>query len=180
MDLYGWILEQISGKEKLARYAEAEWWEPWVLRRCAADRKLLTIHKPRHVDWAPGEAYRHDPYVCEGCGQEGYCQDWVTEHANDCPVLLAVAEGYGLTPEILAGLDRPKRERPEPAEQSVLGRVVAEMWKTAAHASLRASLVPNDAFVLSAEPEPSPEKKALQILEPELRRLPLYQAPDDA
>lgn len=172
-DLYGWILEQISGKETLARNAGTEWWEPWVLRRCAADRKLLTIHKPRCVDWAPSDQSGLDGYVCEGCGQEGICQDWVTEHANDCPVLLAVAEGYGLTGEILAGLDRPEWIPPRPAEPSALGEAMAKLWGATMRASLR------DNLVLSSGLEPSPREKALRILAPELRSIPLYRSEGD-
>ncbi|MFJ8727785.1 hypothetical protein [Streptomyces sp. NPDC093269] len=158
-DLHGWILEQIGGKETLARNAGTEWWEPWVLRRCAADRKLLTIHKPRGGDLG------YDPYVCEGCGQEGYCQDWVTENANDCPVLLAVAEGYGLTPEVLAGLDRPKPE-PSTPDGPTIGYVPTEVWEDAIIASLKTTFdIPR---------VPSPQEKALEILAPELRQVPLY------
>lgn len=77
-----------------------------VLRRCAADRKILAEHRPVAGDWT-------DHYACEGCGYDGsYCPERVTEHVNDCPTLLALAEGYGLTEEQRAGLDRPVKERP--------------------------------------------------------------------
>jgi hypothetical protein len=102
----------------------------------------------------------------------------VTEHANDCPVLLAVAEGYGLTEEILAGLDRPAWE-PKPSGPSVLGEAAAKAWETALRAALRASTVSQSAFVLSDEVEPSPKEKALRILGPELRTIPLYRPPED-
>ncbi|MFJ6667446.1 hypothetical protein [Streptomyces sp. NPDC091383] len=36
----------------------------------------------------------------------------MTSHVNDCPTLLALAEGYGLTQEQHATLDRPEMERP--------------------------------------------------------------------
>lgn len=136
-----------------------------VLRRCAADRKLLTLHGPRGGDW--------QPYVCEGCGTAGICQDWVTEHSNDCPVLLAVAEGYGLTEEILAGLDRPQWTPPPPTGASALGKAVAELWGAALNASLRASLQQD--LVLSTEAVPNPAEKALHILGPALGAIPLYQ-----
>jgi hypothetical protein len=110
--------------------------------------------------------------VCEGCGQEGICQDWVTAHANDCPVLLAVAEGYGLTEEILAALERPEWVPRRPDGPSVLGVAVSEVWAEALRASLTAELVP--AEVLAAET--SPQEKAMRILGPELRTIPLYQS----
>lgn len=69
-----------------------------VLRRCTADRKILDIHKPYG-----GRGY--GGHACTGCGELN--EDWAIEHANDCPTLLALAEGYGLTPETLAALDRP-------------------------------------------------------------------------
>ncbi|GGW98561.1 DUF6221 family protein [Streptomyces chartreusis] len=71
-----------------------------VLRRCAADRKILEVHEPVGYERA-----------CDGCGfdrEEGYYVD----HINDCPTLLALAEGYGLTPAILATLDRPEPLKP--------------------------------------------------------------------
>lgn len=189
MDLYGWILERITTTERSVRDQADAMWQVYlgddsaarvIFRRCEADRKLLTIHKPRHVTWPPSYQVGLDGYVCEGCGQEGICQDWVTEHANDCPVLLAVAEGYGLTEEILAGLDRPQAQRPEPAGQSVLGEAVAKAWETAVRASLQASVVSRDAFVLTDAAEPTPREKALSILEPELRTIPLYQSGEES
>lgn len=170
-DLYGWIVERLVAMERQVRDQESTMWQIYlggdslaqvVFRRCAADRKLLEVHKPRGGEW--------DPYVCEGCGQAGYCQDWVTENANDCPVLLAVAEGYGLTEEILAGLDRPEWKPPRPTVPSVLGKAAEQLWKAALLSSVK------DNLVLSSEvqPEPSPREKALRILEPELRAIPLY------
>lgn len=133
-DLYDWILKQISGTETLARNAGTEWWEPWVLRRCAADRKLLEVHKPRGEDWTP--------YACEGCGYDGgNCPELVIEHTNDCPVLLAVADGYGLTPEILAGLDRPTPERPQHTGQSVLPKALSDAYGAVIMQSLQTSAV---------------------------------------
>jgi hypothetical protein len=79
-----------------------------VLRRCAADRRILTIHKPLAATWS---AY----YACEGCGYDGadYCSEPNVAHVNDCPTLLALAEGYGLTEEQRAQLDRPEAEQPK-------------------------------------------------------------------
>jgi hypothetical protein len=77
-----------------------------VLRRCEADRKILDTHSPIGGGW-PGH------YVCSGCGYDGgYCPEPYTEHVNDCPTLLALAEGYGLTEEQRAQLDRPEAEQP--------------------------------------------------------------------
>lgn len=77
-----------------------------VLRRCAADRKILDTHKPTAGFWI-------DYYACEGCGMDGSDPaDWITDHVNDCPTLLALAEGYGLTEEQRAALDRPEAEQP--------------------------------------------------------------------
>lgn len=79
-----------------------------VLRRCAADRKILEEHRPMG-----GGDPSH--YACYGCGFDGgYCPEPYTEHVNDCPTLLALAEGYGLTEEQRTALDRPEPERPEP------------------------------------------------------------------
>lgn len=89
-----------------------------VLRRCAADRKILEEHAPTGGGW-PGQ------YACEGCGYDGsYCPMPITEHTNDCPTLLALAEGYGLTAEERAALDRPEPERPEPPSPSYLTAMV--------------------------------------------------------
>lgn len=112
-----------------------------VLRRCAADRKLLEVHRPRHVDWPLSHRGGPGAYVCEGCGQAGYMQDWVTEHANDCPVLLAVAEGHGLTPEVLTGPERPEPEPRPVSDQSALPPALAEAWGNAITASLQSSMV---------------------------------------
>ena len=176
-DLYGWILEQISTVEEVARDATAGPWgavtpeESWgahqptqiigqgkplatmnseyngplnadhialhspdaVLRRCAADRKLLEVHRPQGGDW--------DPYACEGCGYDGsYCPELSVQHTNDCPVLLAIAEGYGLTPEILGGLDRPAPVRLAKS-QSVLPKELAEAWGAAIMQSLQTTAV---------------------------------------
>lgn len=65
-----------------------------VLRRCAADRKILEVHEP----------------IGGACGfdrEDGY----YVEDINDCPTLLALAEGYGLTEEQRAGLDRTEPAR---------------------------------------------------------------------
>jgi hypothetical protein len=74
-----------------------------VLRRCAADRKILDIHH-----YAGGN--RWDQYACHGCGYDD--TGYLVDHANDCETLLALAEGYGLTDDERTRLDRPELERP--------------------------------------------------------------------
>lgn len=89
-----------------------------VLRRCEADRRTLARHG---VD--PNEAT--SPLfatACDGCGTEGDCDDPATENINDCPELLNLAYGHGLTDEILAGLDRPQPPKPTPAQRRRLNR----------------------------------------------------------
>ena len=92
-----------------------------VSRRCAADRKILAEHKPREGGW-------YDWYACEGCGYDGadYCSEPMTSHINDCLTLLALAEGYGLTEEQRAALDRPEKERPTPERRGGIPDVIAQ------------------------------------------------------
>ena len=77
-----------------------------VLRRCTADRKILARHTLNpDVHYEP---------ACKGCGTYGDMELSETENLNECPELLDLAEGYGLTPEILATLDQPETPaRPE-------------------------------------------------------------------
>ena len=194
-DLHGWITQQIDRLENDVRSADKEHGRTWatrweasgdyfeitddsgllvadqvqpgaaglivrhdpaaVLRRCAADRKILGIHKPAGGDW--------NSYACDGCGIDSeYGHD--VDHTNDCETLLALAEGYGLTPELLATLDRPELERPTPTGPSLIPDALAE--------AMYGNLI---ATYLGTRPvEPSPKEKALKILEPELKRLPLY------
>ncbi|WP_405611279.1 DUF6221 family protein [Streptomyces sp. NBC_01508] len=91
-----------------------------VLRRCEADRKILEEHKPRQDSW-------YDHYACEGCGYDGaYCSEPNTQHVNDCPTLLALAEGYGLTQEQRATLARPEAERAKPSPGPGMPDVLAQ------------------------------------------------------
>ncbi len=130
-DLHGWITQQIDRAEKsepphnracrslpdtpsccgatdcdCAQYDSTGpcdcGWPARMLRRYAADRKILADHAALGFD---GGVY------CVGCGVD-YESGPHVENINDCPTLLALAEGYGLTPDVLAGLDRP--ELPEP------------------------------------------------------------------
>lgn len=57
-----------------------------VLRRCAADRKLIAEHGPFSVT----------DLSCKGCGLDSH-EEMVTGYYEDCPVLIALAEGYGWT-----------------------------------------------------------------------------------
>ena len=104
-DLHGWITQQIDAAEEhaLDRHRDPS----TALRWCAAHRKILAEHKPLATTWS-------DYYACAGCGYDGadYCSEPNVAHVNDCPTLLALAEGYGLTEEQRAQLDRPEKEQP--------------------------------------------------------------------
>lgn len=130
-----------------------------VLRRCEADRRILARHRLNP------DAYWAEAAMCAGCGTEGEMDYPVTDNLNDCPELLDLAYAHGLTEEILATLDRPQEgERPEPAGPSLIPDALAEamygqVW----------------AHILSARPvEPRPEVKALEILDPHLKKIPGY------
>ncbi|MFI0236353.1 DUF6221 family protein [Streptomyces sp. NPDC016845] len=123
-DLHDWITQQVARVERRARQARDDipallasgdigtraaeqhirTHDPAaVLRRCEADRRILARH---NVD--PAQA--GSPWsatACEGCGTFGDCDDPYVENLNDCPELLDLGHAHGLTPEILAGLDRP-------------------------------------------------------------------------
>ncbi|MFD5577314.1 DUF6221 family protein [Streptomyces pseudogriseolus] len=70
-----------------------------VLRRCEADRRILARHR---LD--PDVTY--EP-ACKGCGTYGDLDLSNVDNLNDCPELLDLAHAHGITPEILASLDRP-------------------------------------------------------------------------
>ncbi|MFJ5886858.1 DUF6221 family protein [Streptomyces californicus] len=57
-----------------------------VLRRCAADRKLIKLHGP----------VGHWDLGCKGCGFNNQ-EESMVDHYEDCPVLCTLAEGYGWT-----------------------------------------------------------------------------------
>ncbi|MFI9154523.1 DUF6221 family protein [Streptomyces sp. NPDC053367] len=81
-----------------------------VLRRCAADRKILARHcLDPDVHFEP---------ACKGCRTYGDCDLSWTDNLNECPELLDLGYAHGLTEEILATLDQPvpppMPERPEP------------------------------------------------------------------
>lgn len=124
-----------------------------VLRRCAADRKILEHHAPAGTEC--------DPYACNGCGVDSEYGHEV-DHTNDCPTLQALAEGYGLTEQQRAALDRPERKRP--VYPGKTGDVILDSI-----ASMYAGML------LGTRPvEPRPEVKATEILDPELKKIPGY------
>jgi hypothetical protein len=125
MDLHAWITQQVDNRERIAlkartdvaallasgdidnRFAErhiAANDPATVLQRCEADRRILARHRrdPDCLAWAS----------CKGCGND----DWglpKDDNLNDCPELLDLAHAHGITPEILAGLDRPQPPEPK-------------------------------------------------------------------
>lgn len=82
-----------------------------VLRRCAADRKILARHS---VDPALSDD-RLWATACNGCGSDGDCDDPVTENINDCPELLDLAWAHGMNTATIATLDRPQPPDWKPA-----------------------------------------------------------------
>lgn len=96
-----------------------------VLRRCAADRKILARHRLA-TEWAAWA--RDEP--CHGCGVMGDCDDPVTDHLNDCPELLDLGHAHGLTDEILATLDKPEMP-PRPAPKPLGGVLSPDIGATA-------------------------------------------------
>lgn len=69
-----------------------------LLRRCAADRKILALHRSWddvYPDFADPD---HPERGCVGCGFDGH-EERVTEDINRCPIVLALAEGYDIRTE---------------------------------------------------------------------------------
>ena len=84
-----------------------------VLRRCAADRRILERH---NVD---PEADPWDAHTCQSCNYtntSGRIGIRFTVDLADCPELLDLAHAHGITDEILSGLDRPSRREVKPWE----------------------------------------------------------------
>ncbi len=177
-DLHGWITQQIDKAEDAARRKhdakclgrEFSFFmtgqlagikecgctgDASALRRCAADRKILARHRLNP------NAIWYDAAMCDGCGTEDEMAYARTENLNDCPELLDLGHAHGLTPEILAGLDRPQEgERPEPGAGFRMPDAIAESFVS---------------FWLGTRPmEPSPKEKAIKILAPELKKIPGY------
>lgn len=148
-----------------------------VLRRCAADRKILEIHS-----YGGGS---FEPYSCNGCGSDS---EWgpIVEHTNDCETLQALAAGYGLTDEERLQLDRPQPpDRPtvtgKPLYEALadafdefaarhLGDTAAERYVGDLTVHQFAGLMP----VVRELLPPTPVERALDILRPHLRNEPLY------
>jgi hypothetical protein len=66
-----------------------------VLRRIAADRKILAAH-PRvesTPDWAPAYGLSMPPFACETC----HIDEYYVSGGGNCDTILALAEGYGWT-----------------------------------------------------------------------------------
>ncbi|MFD8949429.1 DUF6221 family protein [Streptomyces xanthophaeus] len=152
-----------------------------VLRRCAADRKILEIHS-----YGGGS---FEPYSCNGCGSDS---EWgpIVEHTNDCETLQALAEAYGITADELAHLDRPEAppRTSAPGGKSAL-QVIDEFLGNYADSFDQAltdaaearflgditahkfiGLLPIAAELLP----PTPLERALDTLRPHLRDQPLY------
>lgn len=148
-DLHGWITQQIDATWAAANAASADLGNVLgqieyeddavradelhialhspaaVLRRCAADRKILTEHAPYG-----GKGW--GAYACTGCGEVS--DTWLIDHTNDCPTLQALAEGYGLTEEQRAALDRPE---PEPGSASAPLRLITAQPTSSVPPALR-------------------------------------------
>lgn len=152
-----------------------------ALRRCAADRKILELH------CYGGGSF--EPYSCNGCGSDS---EWgpIVEHTNDCETLQALAEGYGLTDEERAQLDRPEPapRTSTPGGKSALQVIDEFLWGQAAAFDKDLTDAVEDRFLgditartftgllpIAAELlPPTPAQRALDILRPHLRDQPLY------
>lgn len=114
MDLHAWITQQVDHVERLIDENE---WPPsqadGVRLRCEADRRILARHR---LD--PDVTY--EP-ACEGCGTYGDMGLSEVDNLNDCPELLDLAHAHGITPETLAGLDRPQPPERKPRTDEPLG-----------------------------------------------------------
>ncbi|WP_121703367.1 hypothetical protein [Streptomyces sp. E5N298] len=110
MDLHAWITQQVDHVELLIDEGEFPPSQADGVRlRCEADRRILARHR---ID----PAFPAFAGACEGCGLD----DWALpniESVNDCPELLDLAHAHGITPEILASLDRPTPPEPQPQER---------------------------------------------------------------
>ncbi|MFF6966303.1 hypothetical protein ACFY9G_23410 [Streptomyces anthocyanicus] len=123
MDLHAWITQQVDHVEAGARDAlnedvffdvtderTAQHYQrggsPEVaLRRCEADRRILARHQLN-------PNFTHEP-ACHGCGTYGDMDLSNIDNLNDCPELLDLAHAHGITPDVLAGLDRPQPPEPK-------------------------------------------------------------------
>lgn len=120
MDLHAWITQQVDEVERLIEENE---WPPsqsgGVRLRCEADRRILARHSVA-ANLADSPTFAA---ACDGCRSEWLqdeCEPFV-DNLNDCPELLDLAHAHGITPDILAGLDRPQPPRPAPRSERRLG-----------------------------------------------------------
>lgn len=89
MDLHAWITQQVEQVERLIDENEFPPSQAEGVRlRCEADRPMYAT-------------------ACKGCERWGEFDYPNTDNLNDCPELLDLAHAHGITPEILASLDRP-------------------------------------------------------------------------
>ncbi|MEU9611892.1 hypothetical protein AB0D56_10105 [Streptomyces sp. NPDC048209] len=105
MDLHTWITQQVDETEAEGRAVLID--PTPILRRCEADRRILARHRL-------SQAVTYEP-ACHGCGTYGDMDLSNTDNLNDCPELLDLAHAHGITPGILAGLDRPQPPEPKPS-----------------------------------------------------------------
>ncbi|MFD7016082.1 DUF6221 family protein [Streptomyces sp. NPDC059928] len=85
-----------------------------VLRRCAADRRILERHRAD-----PDETDPLDAHACQACSYTNRAHSIgikSTVDLADCPELLDLAHAHGITDDILASLDRPQRPEIKPWE----------------------------------------------------------------
>lgn len=114
MDLHAWITQQVEHVELLIDENEFPPSQTDGVRlRCEADRRILARHR---ID----PAQTAFPGACEGCGLDSWALPNI-ESVNDCPELLDLAHAHGITPEILASLDRPTPPESEPRSERRLG-----------------------------------------------------------
>lgn len=127
MDLHAWITQQVDRVERLIEENE---WPPsqreGVRLRCEADRRILARHTldPAHAE------DRLYATACHGCGTYGDCDDPNIDNLNDCPELLDLAHAHGITPEILAGLDRPQPPERKPSSGPRLAHLITPTLTT--------------------------------------------------
>jgi hypothetical protein len=85
-----------------------------VLRRCAADRRILARHSTD-----PDDADAQNAPTCRACNYTnkiGMMSIRLAVDLADCPELLDLAHAHGITDQILASLDRPQRPEIKPWE----------------------------------------------------------------
>ncbi|WP_333757865.1 hypothetical protein [Streptomyces sp. ISBFB 2968] len=136
MDLHAWITQQVDHVERMIDEGEFPPSQTEGVRlRCEADRRILARHR---LDPLASNSPKLAA-ACEGCGVEwvqDYCEPFV-DNLNDCPELLDLAHAHGMTPEILAGLDRPQPPEPPPRSERRLGLATPPITTSDVPAALR-------------------------------------------